>query len=78
MQANLKVELQAATTINEHHPEVSKLKSINKKLLAELSTLKNSDTIADTTEKNKNLQAKLESTFKELQQEQPDQGWSFY
>ena len=73
-QENLKVELQAASSINEHHPEVAKLNYINKKLSAELSKLKNNAVIAETTEKNKDLQARLERTFKELQQEQPDQG----
>ena len=73
-QENLKVELQAASSINEHHPEVAKLNYINKKLSAELSKLKNNAAIAETTEKNKDLQARLERTFKELQQEQPDQG----
>lgn len=74
----MKVELQAATAINEYHPEVAKLNYINKKLSAELSSLKNSATIIETTEKNKTLQTKLESTFTELQQEQPDSGKTLF
>ena len=68
------MELQAATAINEHHPEVAKLKAINKKLSAELSSLKNNISIAESVQRDRSLQEKLENTFKELQQEQHDQG----
>ena len=73
-QENLRVELQAATAINEYHPEVAKLKAINKKLSVELSTFKSSIGMVEAVQKDKNLQDKLESTFKELQREQHDQG----
>ena len=73
-QENLRVELQAATAINEYHPEVAKLKAINKKLSVELSTFKSSIGMVEAVQKDKNLQDKLESTFKELQHEQHDQG----
>ena len=60
--------------INDYHPELVKLKAINKKLSAELSSFKNSAAIVEASQKDKNLQDKLESTFKELQHEQHDQG----
>ncbi len=60
------MELQAATAINDHHPDLAKLKNINKTLSSELQKVKTTGLVSEMIERNQSLQLQLEKAFKEL------------